>query len=886
MWTTCVLHSCDAAYFLTCVEHLQILLLTQDVDNLYTKYRRSLKPGESVCYFDDFCDLVGADGYNSFARYIFDRMRKDLGKGIGASAFIVGVYHFCSVTKEGLPLFLFQIFSAGMGEMDFDGITKMIRRIYDSKHTFDTSGKKILAAVRKNYGGVLTKITFGRFALTYTSFMFPVFQLHRSMRQRILGKRTWRRIQRARAMGKVAALPSRMQDDAFTSAPPIAPSKESERPSHQLSTLSSPPRAPPKGGSERPTHELTLFESRFERSGGKKTKTPPVPPFPLPTTSRSSSNTSRIDDKPSDARFATTRRCAARSCAQCGSKALEGGMDQTSDAWYCRTCWGEYERTCDANEEGLAAGVIVGAAEQEEDDVSATPVVVVGVAIDEDRLAAKGSPPREGGRDAEMSMAEYPLDTTGDGEVDMIGFDSNGNGQVDLVGIMNQDRSKIERVVPVVSMDSTKQAAIFKALDAIVDDRRRRKVGGNLGRFVGDHVVDSYANDSSSNCSSDSSNDTGAQTLCAECGESRAIFDGAEDEGAFAKDAVVASEPLLNFTVPSSYSFGKFRSAAKELLKIPANPGGYDHARKYRQKWQTYDPSTRKVLNSIEDLAKSKGPAFASREGGEESSILPPPSGMFYLLEGGVFVHFGLREGTVQYVTHVPTVAKKPTALKTLSMRPLLFEVEGYLSDEECKHVIDLTESKMGDLRESGVIKMDHDKGKETKQWRTSSQLWLKKGETETTRLLADRASDLTGTLNEQQESTQVLRYLNSQFYSAHLDAFNPKLYQSYIENIEWGHKNRLLTLFWYMSDVDEGGETHFPRAYGLPQPHDFWECDASRGLKVKPQKGNIILWYNLLPNGVLDEDSLHGGCPVKGEATKWSANVWIWNKNNGYGDH
>jgi prolyl 4-hydroxylase len=47
-------------------------------------------------------------------------------------------------------------------------------------------------------------------------------------------------------------------------------------------------------------------------------------------------------------------------------------------------------------------------------------------------------------------------------------------------------------------------------------------------------------------------------------------------------------------------------------------------------------------------------------------------------------------------------------------------------------------------------------------------------------------------------------------------------------------------------------------------------------GLKIKPEKGNAILFYNLLPNGQFDTLSYHGGCPIlKGE--KWAANKWIW---------
>ena len=41
-----------------------------------------------------------------------------------------------------------------------------------------------------------------------------------------------------------------------------------------------------------------------------------------------------------------------------------------------------------------------------------------------------------------------------------------------------------------------------------------------------------------------------------------------------------------------------------------------------------------------------------------------------------------------------------------------------------------------------------------------------------------------------------------------------------------------------------------------------------------------MIIFYSMLPNGDMDDYSLHGGCDVLDkEATKWSANFWLWNK-------
>lgn len=73
-------------------------------------------------------------------------------------------------------------------------------------------------------------------------------------------------------------------------------------------------------------------------------------------------------------------------------------------------------------------------------------------------------------------------------------------------------------------------------------------------------------------------------------------------------------------------------------------------------------------------------------------------------------------------------------------------------------------------------------------------------------------------------------------------------------------------------------GETNFPLAGTRPLSDDVDYADCSKGMSVKPEANKVILFYNLLPNGNMDERSLHGGCDVI-SGTKWSANFWIWNQ-------
>ena len=63
------------------------------------------------------------------------------------------------------------------------------------------------------------------------------------------------------------------------------------------------------------------------------------------------------------------------------------------------------------------------------------------------------------------------------------------------------------------------------------------------------------------------------------------------------------------------------------------------------------------------------------------------------------------------------------------------------------------------------------------------------------------------------------------------------------------------------------GGETTFPRAI---------TTDFHHGVKVEPQSGKAILFYNFLPDGNADDLSQHSGGMVE-KGVKYVSNVWVW---------
>ena len=145
---------------------------------------------------------------------------------------------------------------------------------------------------------------------------------------------------------------------------------------------------------------------------------------------------------------------------------------------------------------------------------------------------------------------------------------------------------------------------------------------------------------------------------------------------------------------------------------------------------------------------------------------------------------------------------------------------------------------------------------------RTSRNAWIGRKTSDVTDTLYRRAADVLNLdeellqENRNAEMMQVVHYVTGQKYEAHHD---------------WGvsgaPKSRFITLLLYLTNQESeqaGGETSFPKGMG------------GKGFKVRPVKGNAVLFYNLLEDGNGDDLALHAALPVV-EGEKWLANFWVW---------
>lgn len=197
--------------------------------------------------------------------------------------------------------------------------------------------------------------------------------------------------------------------------------------------------------------------------------------------------------------------------------------------------------------------------------------------------------------------------------------------------------------------------------------------------------------------------------------------------------------------------------------------------------------------------------------------------------------------------------------MRVVSNDPFMRYIHGFLTPEECKHLIQLAESR---FQRSLAESADTESGAHPD--RTSFSAFLQKGETDIVRSIEQRASAITGQPVSHLESLQVVRYTQGQFFKPHYDYFvrgtqkdgsdGEATRQSLLRGGQ-----RTQSIFIYLNRLPSGkGATVFPKL----------------DLKILPLEAGDAFWWHNMHQGKEDERMLHGGETV--DDIKYGVNIWI----------
>jgi prolyl 4-hydroxylase len=194
--------------------------------------------------------------------------------------------------------------------------------------------------------------------------------------------------------------------------------------------------------------------------------------------------------------------------------------------------------------------------------------------------------------------------------------------------------------------------------------------------------------------------------------------------------------------------------------------------------------------------------------------------------------------------------------VETLSETPRIYRLPNFLSNGECERLINLAKDK---LTPSMVVDNDDQKGNGVlSPARTSKGYFLEENDRdETVRKIEKLIVEVTGIPIENGEPLHVLQYPLNGKYEPHHDYFDADSAGGKAALDRGGQ--RVATVIMYLNTPQKGGETSFP--------------DAS--IKVTAKKGDAVFFHNVLPSGVEDPLTLHGGDPVL-EGEKWIATRWV----------
>ncbi len=194
---------------------------------------------------------------------------------------------------------------------------------------------------------------------------------------------------------------------------------------------------------------------------------------------------------------------------------------------------------------------------------------------------------------------------------------------------------------------------------------------------------------------------------------------------------------------------------------------------------------------------------------------------------------------------------------EAISKIPLIYTIDNFIDDNQCDHIIKMSEDNL-----ERALVVSEGKGITTKG-RTGFNCWIRHNKDNILKEICEKISKLVEIPLKNAENVQVIHYSKDQEYKIHFDAFDKSTIQG-IKHTKFGG-NRVVTCMVYLNNVESGGSTSFPKL----------------DLEVKPKKGKLLVFYNC-ENEKYEKphkNSLHAGSPVL-EGEKYAFTLWFREKD------
>eukprot|EP00804_Cyclotella_cryptica_P017815 CCRYP_001224-RC/>CCRYP_001224-RC protein AED:0.17 eAED:0.17 QI:97/1/1/1/1/1/4/304/518 len=221
-------------------------------------------------------------------------------------------------------------------------------------------------------------------------------------------------------------------------------------------------------------------------------------------------------------------------------------------------------------------------------------------------------------------------------------------------------------------------------------------------------------------------------------------------------------------------------------------------------------------------------------------------------------------DGSGEYLHYNPKALSRPQirrdgthAPNTEKDGPWIVLLDNFVSEEEADRLVAIGKQQ-GYERSADVGKEKPDGSHEAlvSDSRTSHNTWCQEPscyDDPLVKPVIDRIANVTKTEVRNSEYLQLLQYEPGQYYKQHHDYIG--------HHLDMPCGVRILTLFIYLNDVEEGGGTSFP----IP------------GVVVTPKKGSAVLWPSVRDDEPEQKDwrTDHEALPVI-KGLKYGANAWI----------